>query len=1445
MDRKDKVSQGWVLAFYTAAFRLALDSRYTTVRLYVDMILNLLYELSFPLALPIKGSSVFPVTGFRILRLWWIDDVDIQSKRAAAYSIATLILLNFCYFGYLVCFYRSRRINIKSPRFLAKVMEFHISFSCSFLFIPYVSIMLNYVACPNKDLCSFGDMSSGESFFLVVVALAHFVFTFFYYSALFEWSPQSRYLGSKSSCGCCIIASSVRSLVTFVFALLTPHTSFLVNYALLFFGLIPQLMVCLNYAYKMPFYSLEMNQMVIATYAFGFISSVSVFFAIITGAVGDSVCIAVIIVGILLLIPTISFMTTWRCDIIQKKPLIKLSAVEVDIRARLGILRIVALLEEAEGGKEDVRQSLLSEMDSFFRFHSKTSFGKSVKFNLIWATYLHLFKTNKLSGMQKLRQVLSHARFYESLPVRIRMRFLAEAYSTEEVDAGLTTYEESQRLETYAAECMAKCMGYQVQFWGLLVTGDYTLEKLENIASSMSKLSNQAKKSLQRLVKISPKIPFYRRLYSQFLACIENDDTGAKKQLSRAVELEGDETVQNITSSENSIIVISGEEGSVGRILHFNKKACSMFGVSLEVVANTKINTLMARPFGLVHDHYLTSYVDNKNSVTSFVSRPGLFMKGSDGFVFEADLQVVEYSNFTLDPSIAFLGALTRPRTKPFCIIKKADLVVWDVSSPFFYFFDLDLQRVKNLDYFIMDIIPDFKVMLEDIKQGFVEGIAYSVPIKYVKSDTQVHLDMTVSNLKYYEEEFYHVLLEEKKSVVESASVEDYEGSHATIKPGLVSILLDGSEKKPRGNRRVKISTEELIADEKSSKSGSFISCVESELGDKPHSKASSASSKNSNLLRMGLLRSDKRLEKSLLRVLVFLVVVLFALSIMSIVDQIAWSKLISDRFRVTNDMLSIPVSYGISSLSYSASLLSTILHGTTLYSNETVASAKQHQVLNDMAQAQSALDQLQLAFLTHSSVLGDEVVDVFSSANCLLIDYGLNKVNVTLLDFIQVFSISSTSIVASNLSEVDPGSRALHLFLRNRDNKAHDIWDSITSSILKAQREHNEYIKSQNVSFALAGILCAVCAILFVLLPVVYSVRRTGLDVYKLFEKMDPSSVREIYTQSIGKLSDIGQTQSAATFMVELQLTMETLALKKPKTDGVTAATLHLPLWEVLQSRPMRLFMFMWAWTLLYFVGSTVWWNQTEAHIYDLSSRLYVAKSKQFYIREIARGALQWDHHLRRFRPDVTAIAYFEKRLLEAEESLYNGNDSLGIQFNVQSIYGGAELLEKSVCALFQDNHGQLSEATTACDSVHSGMLNKGVQQVVLDYIQLSEQIRANSTQSSPPATVDASQVIELTDLADNVLFRVCDVVNQWIQDTFNKTYSQALTLRQLGCFSFVVGCLALLWCVYLPLIRKMNRDLKNTINLLLMIPPEIVESSTMIRDNIRSIALRKLQND
>jgi hypothetical protein len=825
-------------------------------------------------------------------------------------------------------------------------------------------------------------------------------------------------------------------------------------------------------------------------------------------------------------------------------------------------------------------------------------------------------------------------------------------------------------------------------------------------------------------------------------------------------------------------------------------------------------------------------------------------MKHSNGFIFEGDLKVLEYANFTLEPSIAFFGALLNPKYRAVSIVKKADLVVWEVSAKFHQVFNMDMNKVKNYEYHIYDCMPDFRERLPMITETLQENHAYFFNMVHKAGDLEFRLKASVNTLGYLPD-YYQVLIDHNTDEVVDASAETINEKGNHFKQATSNIVnpfesqVSATTKKNEKQRSVVIGSKEDMHSDSSrdERSSDQSDSSKSDSDDDGASKSSSVSSKSANLLRMGLVRTHSHMESTLKRLLIFICILLFILCGLSIAVQVLSSILTISRYQATLDILATPVRYGVSGGSYSAMLLDHLLRGT-LYTREEDALLEEERIRREMKLLRNQLDGLKTTLYDYGKALTKDEYDLLENSRTPAISYDGTEANVTLIELIHMYSVATTTILNRNMSVLSEDRRPIDFLIKNNNDHAVVLWDNICQTILSTQADNNARVEMLDLIFVVTAVVLVFVVTLFVFIPTVYVIIRQRVEVFGLFEKIEQGNLRDVYSQCLTKLGDLDASDYSANNM-DLTDMMEVFASKRlaadDKATGVRKSKLRINVNRILTNYATGLLMVIMLFTIAYFVGYHLWWIQLSGSFFDgIDKRLYLAKSREYYVREISKGAVKWNDTNAIFDMDLERMFHFEQLLKEADHALYYGNKELGIRTDIRMFEGGDEILRQSLCQWFTDKKIKIY-SNTSCESYMDGVMVQGAHEVVVGYIGLSQDLRKSYLNDS---TNVLPKVLALKELADIWLPSANSIFNDWIRGAFMDGFRTASSTREVGTVLFVLFSFTLLFVVYIPMIRRMNDDLQKTRNLLTIIPADVVESSRALKEQIRVIALRMIQS-
>jgi hypothetical protein len=980
-------------------------------------------------------------------------------------------------------------------------------------------------------------------------------------------------------------------------------------------------------------------------------------------------------------------------------------------------------------------------------------------------------------------------------------------------------------------DCMSRTLSLQARFWGILISDDYTLERLQNSTSQIQVSSEATRQSLQRIISLNPKSSLYRRLYSQFLLNVINDEAGAKRQLNRAVELEEEHDGSiSLTDSRNCIMIISGERENIGQVLEANDKTCEVFEVSTEDIIGKKINLLMSRAFAPIHNSLLIRYIEYKKAGQVSTMRSGMTMKNASGFVFEGDLQVREYANFTLDPSIAFFGLIKPLPLRMFCVVKQTDLSIWDVSRHYFQFFNTDMQKLRNYEIKISDDLVDWDEYYGLIQKAVSNGESFTFQTVLENNNHETTLQVTVEGLQYAAKDYFKVLFDIKDGDMSKLTQESKEGGKGRY---------GDYGKDAKSNAR---SVQVYEGSDAEDSSDSYDSKSEEPEEEEENSVASS--SKSANLLRMGLMRTNNNLDSSLRYLLIWIVSLLAVLCAMGISVQVLWSELTINHYKATLDILMSPVQTGTNTATYSAFLFEHLFN-ETLFSTPEERDSEEKRLRRDLSRFRDELDAFRKNIYDHSVALSRKEVDLIQDSRIGLHNYDGMPMELDVVETIHQYSVAITMILNKNFDELKADRRPLRFIITNRNNTIATTWDQICQFILKNQDENNKTVQTMEFAFMISAVSLVTLISFTVFFPTVYIIFKQSADVYALFEKLEQGNMRDIYGQCIQRLTELEGIESAANNM-ELQDMMEVIASKRSHSaaDGNKASKVRIRVISVLFNRAtLQLFMIMII-TVTYFLGYYLWWMQLHTSLFDsINHRVYYGVMRSYYTRRITLNAIQYSADAGKFDINTTDSKDWEVKLWDVDHALFFGDPEFNIDTDIRFMNGGNDILSKSLCDMYTQYKVELYD-NPPCTSFLSSALTQSTREVIVSFLSLSEDLRKTYNDDSYTKPELEDKIKTLKSMADNWIPDSYRIFNRWIRDSFTLGFAQASSSRQIGTISYIIVCIVSVFALYYPMVKKMNRDIRQTRNLLMIIPPEVIESSKTLREMVRGIALRMLQS-
>jgi PAS domain S-box-containing protein len=1170
-------------------------------------------------------------------------------------------------------------------------------------------------------------------------------------------------------------------------------------------------------------------------------ASLSVLLALVSNGAGDLVCLAFFFIGSFLLLPTVYSLLKWRISSIDANPVQNLKW-ETDIEIKMRLLFLRRYENDTDGVIEEVEKEIVDG----FQVHSKNIKG-SFKFNQVWATYLFAHRRNRLYAMTKLRQILTQSPlFFDIIPVHIRLRYMSSYSNGENSDEDLWSYEEQVRLERTSIESMTKCLSVQLRFWGALVSEEYNLEKMERFTREISRFTEVSRNSLQRMIILNPKSMFYRRLYSQFLLNIANDDTSAKRQLTRAMELESEEEDNySLTDSSNCIIIISGERDNLGQILEANNRTCEVFGVSSEDIIGRKVNLLMAKPYAAMHNTGILNYIHNKHINLNDTSKE-LVLKSSNGVSFEGILQIREYPNFTLDPSIAFFGAIKPMKERTFCVVKISDLIICEASLQFLSFFTLDLQKVKNLEYNLLRILPSFEDRLVEISKALGGQSEYVFLANAAYLDKNAELQVYVSFLPYLPNKDYYMIVI-KNDVDHIDSVGFWDDKH------------NMSDEPTRKNPKTKVKGEKKVFVRDGSFSSSSGSGDEMDMGSSESGEAEGIENveqnqvsgtkglRSTNLLRLGLTRQSELLEPRLRALFSCTIALLFILCGMGIAVQLLWSGMTISRYEASIDLLTIPLRSGTTIGSYSANMFEHLFRRSFYTTNEDIHREDQR-LRRVLTTVRSKMTALRTIVFNARKGLTLEELDRITKSEFELVDYRGNPRRVNLLEAVHLYNSAITTVLNYNLTQLEQDKRYLHFLEANRDANIPSVWNDACQHILDTQRDSAQRVQLIEFAFMVVAISLVSFVLLTIYLPSIYYAAKQKSEVFRLFEKMDIGNLKDTISQCKSRLCEFEGVEQSNNIDIQDALedsSSKTKKAKVPDGKGVpekAKSKVNVGMYRIMFTREIGSLLILLIITSIYFAGYYVWWLNERKNLFDdIDTRVYISRNRNWYCQKLAQQVVTWNEATQEITIDIEEAEKWEQQIWDVNRALYYGDSAWNITTDIRVLEGGERLFSGDVCSQLRDNHVELY-SDIPCEDFYDSVMTRGAYETYISYISLSQHVRKTYKKNGINSTL--SEIRLLKEFADNWLPNVGRLFDDWLTVVFRNGFMSASSVRSIGTVIYVIICFIMGGFVFYPMVRRLNNEIQITRNLLTIIPCETLESSEPLREAVRSIAVRLLQN-
>jgi hypothetical protein len=485
-------------------------------------------------------------------------------------------------------------------------------------------------------------------------------------------------------------------------------------------------------------------------------------------------------------------------------------------------------------------------------------------------------------------------------------------------------------------------------------------------------------------------------------------------------------------------------------------------------------------------------------------------------------------------------------------------------------------------------------------------------------------------------------------------------------------------------------------------------------------------------------------------------------------------------------------------------------------------------------------LDAFRKHFFTELSFLSKAEVEKIKNARIPLLTHDENSVQMTLMEAVHQYTVSMSLIVKRNMSELVKDPLPLSFIQVNKNNNIAEVWDNVCNAILLEQVRSTASVLMNEFICMISAISLVVLAAVSIFFPAVYRVNKQRADIYSMFEKIEPSHMQLIYSQCVQRLKEFGGENGGNN--MDLEDLMEMTASKKSEPDSVKRAKIRVTLSSVLMHKLSLGVIFILSITLLYFLGYYLWWSSVQDSVLKgVENRVYLGVTRKYYTRKLMLEIIQYNPETKQLDMNTDEIKNWEQKLWKTDHAIYYGDLDLNITTDIRQMQGGETLLNENMCDLISKRNLS-SDTIHRCKRFMGGVLTQNSHEVVVAFVGFSQDLR--KTYNRDPSNPEVlAKTLTIKELADD-WFPLCqDVYNSWIQEVFVQTYKYAAQFRQTGTIFYILVCTLSLLFVYLPLVRQMNWELAQTRNLLLIIPTEVLESSKVLKETVKRVAIRMLK--
>lgn len=267
--------------------------------------------------------------------------------------------------------------------------------------------------------------------------------------------------------------------------------------------------------------------------------------------------------------------------------------------------------------------------------------------------------------------------------------------------AGAMSYMEFDKHLHKSRELIVRCLKLMHNFWFRVMNGG-RMDELIQSGRAISQASNECRKTIRRLLKISDSSSVALRWHATYVAYVLNDIPTAVNIISRCRA----ETMENERAGY-AVCIISADLASLGKILEVTEATCDLFGYERVELLGRNVKMLCPEPFDAVHDNFIRHFLDEDSDFSTKTRR--IYGLHHSGYLIPVDFVITPSTNASGD--LILIGTFIErplPGDTHLLLVNALNFIVTSASEDSVVALGLNPDELFSMSLRITDVLPNF-----------------------------------------------------------------------------------------------------------------------------------------------------------------------------------------------------------------------------------------------------------------------------------------------------------------------------------------------------------------------------------------------------------------------------------------------------------------------------------------------------------------------------------------------------------------------------------------------------------------------------------------------------------------------------------------------------------------------------------------------------------------